>query len=128
MHQICILPEKAANEEFYGMSVNTNGHFDGHIPADRRVEYLVKKVKEHIKHMFSNETETNVKKRSSAIAWIADVCDRYDPVSNVIVRTHKHSEKSAHGDELILLESLRNIRPFQKTPGRQHTCFPNITA
>ena len=78
--------------------------------------------------MFSNETETNVKKRSSAIAWIADVCDRYDSVSNVIVRTHKHSDKSAHGDELILLESLRNIRPFQKTPGRQHTCFPNITA
>ena len=62
VHQICILTEKTANEEFYGMFVNTNGHFDGHIPADRRMEYLVKRVKEHIKHMFSSKTESNVKK------------------------------------------------------------------
>lgn len=34
VHQICILLENAANEEFYALFVNTNGHFDGHIPAD----------------------------------------------------------------------------------------------
>ena len=104
VHQICILTEKAASEEFYGMFVDTNGHFDGHIPADRRMKYLVKKVKEHIKHMFFSKTEANAK----ANAGIAAVCERYDSMTNVVVRTHKHSAKSAHGDELIFLEALDN--------------------
>lgn len=39
VHQTCILSEKAANEEFYGLFVNTTGRFNGHIPADRRMEY-----------------------------------------------------------------------------------------
>ena len=38
VHQICILTEKAASEEFYGMFVNTNGHFDGHIMIVQLIE------------------------------------------------------------------------------------------
>lgn len=126
VHQMCILSKKAAEEEFYGLFVNTNGHCDSHIPADRRMEYLVKKIKTHIKHMYSNKTETNIKLRSSAIANIADVGERYDDVTNVITRTQRHADRSAQGDELILLESLRMVHPFQPTPGRCHTCFPDI--
>ncbi|CAC5410861.1 RANBP17 [Mytilus coruscus] len=45
LHQLCTLSEKGSNEEFYSMFVNTGGKFDTHIPADRRMEYLVKEVK-----------------------------------------------------------------------------------
>lgn len=41
--QTCILSEKAANEEFHGLFCQRC--FNGHIPADRRMEYLVKEVK-----------------------------------------------------------------------------------
>ena len=53
VHQLCLLSEKGAHEEFYALFVNTTGHYDGHIPADQRMEYLVIEVKEHIKHMAS---------------------------------------------------------------------------
>lgn len=59
VHQTCILSERAASEEFYGLLVNTTGRLNGHIPTDKRMEYPVKQVKEHIKHMFSNKTERN---------------------------------------------------------------------
>ena len=70
-------------------SSNTNGHFDGHIPADRRMEYLVKTVKTHLKHMYSNKTEKNIVKRTSVIATISDISERYDSTTNVIVRTER---------------------------------------
>ena len=126
VHQICILSEKAAAEEFYALFVNTNGHFDGHIPADRRMEYLVKTVKTHLKHMYSNKTEKNIVKRTSAIATISEISERYDSTTNVIVRTKRHSDRSSRGDELILLDSIRAVRPFRKTEGRYHMAFPNI--
>ena len=107
VHQICILSEKAANEEFYGLFVNTNGHFNGQIPADSRMEYLVKTIKTHLKHMHSNKTEKNIAKRTSAIATISDISSRYDSATNVLVRTKRHSDRSSRGDELIQFESIR---------------------
>ena len=58
MHQI--LTEKTANEEFYGIFVNTNGHFYGHIPADRRMGYLVNKVRAHQAYEPSRGKTNNV--------------------------------------------------------------------
>ena len=126
IHQMYLLSEKEASEEFYGMFVNTNGHLDGHIPADRRMEYLVKEIKEHIKHMSSNKTERNIKMRSSAIAGVSRIGEHYDDITNVLVRTQRHSERSPHGDELRLIYLLREVRPFQYTPGRFHSSFENI--
>ena len=125
IHQICILTEKAACEEFYGLFVNTNGHVDGHIPADQRMEYLVKDDKEHIKHMFSNKTEKNISMRSCAIAGMHGIALNFDAASGVLVRTQKHSDKSSVGDETILLDDLRRLRPFQQK-SRCHSKFRNI--
>lgn len=124
-HQICILSERAACEEFYGLFVNTNGHVDGHIPADLRMEYLVKEEKEHIKHMFSNKTEKNITMRSCAISGMRDIAHNFDAASGVTIRTTKHSAKSSAGDETILLEDLRRLRPFQPK-ARYHSKFRNI--
>ena len=128
VHQICILSEKAANEEFYGLFVNTTGQYNGHIPADKRMEYLVKQVKEHIKHMFSNKTEANIRNRSSAIASVREISENFDRASSVVVRSKKHSDKSAQGDELTILDCLRRVRPFKHQPGRFHEHFRNIKA
>ena len=125
VHQVCILTEKAACEEFYGLFVNTNGHVDGHIAADQRMEYLVKEEKEHIKHMFSNKTEKNINMRSCAIAGMHDIALNFDLASGVVVRTQKHKDKSSAADEIILLEDLRRLRPF-KEKSRVHSKFGTI--
>lgn len=42
VQQLCSLSDKKRHEEFYGLFVNTTGQFDGHIPADLRMEYIYK--------------------------------------------------------------------------------------
>lgn len=127
VHQLCILSEKAACEEFYSLFVNTKGQKDSHIPADLRMEYLVKEVKNHIKHMCSNKTEKNINTKTSAISGIKNIAENYDLASNVVVRSTRHGEMSSRGDELALLDTLRNVRPFCRTPGRYHRSFQNIS-
>lgn len=126
VHQLCSLSDKKRHEEFYGLFVNTTGQFDGHIPADLRMEYMVKEVKKHIKHMFSNKTERNIENRTRAIAGIPDIAESFDKQSNVIVRAKKHSHLSSMADELTILQDLRKLRPFRIHPGRTHSAFPNV--
>lgn len=127
VHQLCTLSDQKAHEEFYNLFVNTNGKFDGHIPADLRMEYLVKEVKKHLKQMFSNKTECNIQNRTRAIAGIHDIGENFDLQSNVIIRAKKHNNLSSMADELVILQDLRKLRPFRIQPGRVHTAFPNIS-
>ena len=60
VHQLCSLSEQAAHEEFYGLFVNTEGSPAGHVACDDRMEWQVKLVKDHIKHMASNKSEKNI--------------------------------------------------------------------
>ena len=128
VHQLCILSERHANEEFYGLFVNTAGLYDSHIPTDRRMEYLVKQVKMHLKHMMSNKTEENISNRTRAISGIREISENFDRQCSVIIRSKRRSDKGSQGNELVLLNDLRRLRPFNKVPGRQHLAFPNITA
>ena len=126
VHQICTLSEQEACEEYYGMFVNTNGKYNGHIPADKRMEYLVKQIKEHIKHMASNKTEGNIKTRTRAISGIREVAENFDSQSHVVIRSKKHTNKSSRVDEIAILDELRKVRPFLEQPGRQFISIKNV--
>ena len=126
VHQKCSLSEKEAAEEFYGLFVNTKGRLDSHIPCDLQMEYIVKLVKKHLKHMFSNQTEKNVTARTSAITAMVEVSKNFDNKSQVIVRSKKHSDKDSKMDEVDMIKDLRNVRPFQFQSGRAHPTFPEI--
>lgn len=76
------MSEKAANEDsVLWIICQHHRRFNGHIPAERRMEYLVKEVKEHSKHMFSNKTERNVRNRSSAMSSIREIAEHYEEMS-----------------------------------------------
>ena len=106
--------------------VNTKGKVDSHVPADHQMEWLVKMNKQHIKHMFSNKKETTIEKKSAAIPGVADIAGNFDKESSVVIRAKKHSEKSAHNDELTMLRELRLVKPFAYTPGRTYSTFQKV--
>ena len=56
--------------------------------------------------MSSNKTERNIM-RSSAIASVSSIAEHYDAVSSVLIRTQRHFDRSPHGDELRLIDLLR---------------------
>lgn len=126
VHQLCSLSERMAHEEFYGMFVNTRRQVDSHVAVDDRMEWHVAKVKKHVKHMYSNKTDANISKRSLAFAGMLDISSNYDKVTGVIVRAKKHSVKSAYGDELSIIQDLRERRPFHYEARRVHEGFEQI--
>ncbi|XP_070581644.1 uncharacterized protein [Ptychodera flava] len=128
VHQLCTMTEQQAHREFYGLFVNTKGHIDSFIPADRQMEYIVTLVKKNMKHMCSNKTETNIKNVTSALAGVQTISNNFDNISEVIVRAKKHNEISTHADEIAMVDDLRHVRPFRHTPGRFHPSFPRISS
>lgn len=127
VHQQCTLSVKEANEEFYGLFVNTKGKVDSHVPVDERMEWVVGLVKSHIKHMHSNKTEKNISTRTRALAGVKDIGRNYDKTTSVIIRAKKHTIPSAAADELAMIEDLRKVRPFRREEGRTLQSFPGIS-
>ncbi len=81
VHQISTLSLQEAHAEFYGLFVNTRGKINTHIPVDERMEWEVKEIKKHVKHMYSNKTEGNVFKRSRALSTIHEIGEKFDNVT-----------------------------------------------
>lgn len=52
--------------------------FNGYIFVERRMEYLVKEVKEYSKYMFLNKIERNVRNRLSLILSIREIMEYYE--------------------------------------------------
>ncbi|XP_070547037.1 uncharacterized protein [Ptychodera flava] len=120
VHQFCILSEKEAHEEFYGLFVNTHGKLDSHIPVDLQMVYIVKSVKKSIKHMYSNQTEKNISRRSGSLSGINEISQNFDKCTNVLVRADKHSVVSSLDDELTIIKDLQTVKPFDHNDGRHH--------
>lgn len=59
---------------------------------------------------------------------IKDIAEHYDEISGVVRRSKPHVDKSAVGDELTMLNELRDIRPFLFAEGRRHEQFSEIQA
>ena len=63
MLQEC-MNEREANKCFYSLFVKSGEEC---LPVDLKIEHIVKTAKKQIKHMYSNKTEENILKKSSAL-------------------------------------------------------------
>ena len=120
VQQYSLLSQKQAAQALQACFVNTRGRANTHVPADQQMEWLVKQNKKHIKHLFSNKDAGTIKKKSAALAGLGEVAENFDSTSGTMIRTKKHSAKSAREDELILIRALNALQPFRHTPGRRH--------
>lgn len=127
VHQLCLLSEKEAHCMFYCMFVNTKGRLDSHIPVDLQMEFIVRVCKKNIKHMHSNKTEGNIQRKTSVLAAINMLVQNFDQVTGVIKRTSTHSTASAFGDEVSMIQDLRELQPFTYQSGRCLDKFPHLS-
>ena len=125
VHQYYTLSCRRAHEEFYGLSVNTHGNDDSHIPCDLQMEYVVKEIKWNIKHMGSGQNEEAIQRRT-ADSGLNDISKNYDDAAAVIRRYQSHGHVTDIGDKLEMLACVSAIKPFETTSGRCHRSFRNI--
>ena len=114
LFQLYTLSEREANELFYGQFVNTHSKVHSFIPADLRMEYLVRLTKSHIKAVQSNKNEGTLVKRTSAFAGISEIAENFDNKTMTLVRAHKHKIPSSFEDEILIINSLKRLSPFQE--------------
>ena len=119
MQQTALLSEKRAVEVFFGMVVNTAGKSNSYFPADLRCEYLVKTVKDYIKHLTSNKNEANIEKWTGILAMLEESVHTFDVEAGTCRRSGKHTTPSAQRDEEIMGNDLRDVQPFHYRPGRE---------
>ena len=126
IYQLGILSEHEAHIMFYSMFVNTKGQIDSNIPCDLQMEYIVRVCKKHIKHMYSNKSEENIKRKTGALAAINEIIQNFDTETIPIKRNNRHSTHSNDAEEEMMVEDLRDVKPFETTPYRSHRSFPQM--
>lgn len=126
VQQISVLSKREAVETVEAMFVNAKGKPNSCTPADLQMEYVVKIIKKHIKHMYSNKTEQNIAKQTRALSSVHNLSQHYDTTTDVIIRSKQHKEKESAGDELMMIEDLRKLHPFAFEANRAHPAFPSI--
>ena len=126
VQQYSLLPLDEAFAVLHACFVNTKGRPDSFVPADQQMEWIVRQNKKHIKHMFSNKNTEYIECKSSSLSGIAEISKNFDSKAAVLVRAKRHNRKDVTGDELTMMDDLRQIRPFHHQAGRSHESFPRV--
>ena len=126
VQQYSVIGLRDACQIFHACFVNLDGSEDGHVAADLVQEWQVKESKSHIKHMYSNKSESNIEHRTAAIPGIHAIAKNFDDQAGTIIRAKKHKQKDSKEDELKIINDLRKIKPFYHTEGRAYHGFQRI--
>ncbi len=118
VQQYSLLPIRDAYQALHNCFVNTKGKVDTHVPADQQMEWIVKLMKKHIKHMYSNKTESNIAKRTSALPAIQEIAEQFDLTAQVVIRCSKHNKIDASNARAQMVKDFENVDPFTFTPDR----------
>ena len=124
LQQYCLLPLKEA--VLQACFVNTDSEVNSHVPADLRMEWLVKNVKTHLKHMFSNKNMAKIAAMSSALYGIQLISENFDETPKVVRRSQKYKKKDVGSDEVSMIADLHRLQPFKHSAGRKYEAFKRI--
>ena len=112
VQQYSLLPLSDAYQVLYNCFVNTNGKADSHVPADQQMEWLVKLMKKHIKHMYSQKTEDNISNRTSALPAMQEIADQFDLTAQVLIRSSRHNKIDSSDARVQMVKDFASVDPF----------------
>lgn len=119
------LPPRQATQLLYSRFINTQGLPGRNIPADLHMEHLNRIVKDSVRDLGSNKTQSAIQRVGRALGTIVPVIECFDSDNSVAKISGKHSRASADKDISIVVRILKQSDIFQATPGRKHKSFPN---
>ena len=122
-----LLTEQEAHQCKWAATVNWNGGSHKNIEIDLFQENQNSEMKKMIKAMGANKSENAISRASQACTGVRKIVESFEAQVNVRRKSSAHSHQSALNDEKIILEDLRDLRPFKKIIGREFESFQNIS-
>jgi hypothetical protein len=123
-----LVSEEMAHRLTWGRFVNWHGGKGRNIACDMAQEICNRVSKDVVKAMGPNKTQKAMERASKAAAGVQQIVNRLNTVSDVKRVSQAHIHKSAKEDEVMMVQDLRMIKPFERKPGRKHAHFDKIQA
>ncbi len=118
--------EQMAHRLTWGQYVNWNGGQGKNVACDMAQEICSRVSKDVVKGMGTNKTEKAMIRASKTAAGVFQIVRAMNGSLQIHDVSNTHSKKSLCEDEMLLLDDLRKLKPFKRTPGREHNHFPGI--
>ncbi|CAB3978210.1 Hypothetical predicted protein [Paramuricea clavata] len=129
LHQLLlvngVMSKKDAEVFIWNRSVNNHGGMGMNIPLDLEVEHSNNYVKQGIRNLGANVTESAVTRISRAEKAVRGVINKVDRGLHCAVSSGKHSERSQKSDLEMILKNLQERNIFE-TEERHYGHFPNF--
>ena len=118
--------EEMAHRLTWGRFVNWHGGKGKNIACDMAQEICNQVSKDVVKAMGPNKTPKAMERASKAAAGVEQIVKRWNEVSDVKRASQAHTHRSMTEDEVMMVQDLRKIKPFERKPGRKHAHFDKI--
>ncbi|XP_014667952.1 PREDICTED: uncharacterized protein LOC106809399 [Priapulus caudatus] len=109
-----------------GSFVNKRGGKGKNVEADLVQEHSVRNQKTPIKNLGSNKTEKAILRATRGADTISDILNGLDKNLNLTEESCRHRCRISVKDEEIIKKTLRAVRPFNKTTGRECMGYKSI--
>ena len=120
------LSQAESHQITWSATVNWKGGSGKNIEIDLLQENRNKDLKNLIKGMGANKTTNAIKRASRAAGGVRHIVENFDNNASLAVQSSGHTHRSSESDEEIVMADLRDLKPFELSPGRRHNSFPGI--
>ena len=109
-----------------GAFTNLRGGRGNNIESDLVQENSVRNQKDLIRALGANKTDKAIMRSTKAAGSVDDICGKVDLATALHKASSRHHTPRSEKDEKVIHKSLRDLRPFSKTPGRVCEGLPKI--
>lgn len=117
------LSPRLSSQLLWSRFINVHGYPGKNIPADLHMEHLNRLVKDAVKGLGANKTESAISRVGRAIGTIAPVLSKFDKENLLVTPTGIHHTASFETDVKVIVHELCNKNVFGSVSGRRHPSF-----
>ncbi len=127
MQSQILLSQTEAHKRKWASTVNWSGGERRNVEIDLFQENRNKDMKFMVKAMGANKTDNAIGRASKASGGVKEIVEAFEKQTRMHCKSSSHSHKSSAGDEKVIMEDLRSLRPFKQVNGREFESFKGIS-
>jgi hypothetical protein len=120
-----LVSEEMAHRLTWGRFVNWHGGAGKNIACDMAQEICNRTSKDVVRGMGANKTRKAMMRASKASAGVFQIVQQVCNTTKIKKSSQAHTHKN-NDDEILMLQDLQKLKPFEMNPGRYHLNFKNM--